>query len=346
MTTRLGTAVLLITHDLALAAERAQKVVVMNKGEVVESGRTEDILGNPQHPYTKALLAAAPSVAAIRLKEQPPAYADDPQSRPIPNLVEVRDIFKTYKARGKRLPIQANNGVSFDIPKGKTVALVGESGSGKTTTSKMLLRLVDPTSGSITFDGQDVASMNKSTAAMFRQRVQPIFQDPYSSLNPMHSVGRIIAEPLAFYKRGNMEQRESRVRELLAQVALPHGLVDRRPSQLSGGQRQRVAIARAIALNPDLLICDEPVSALDVMVQAQILKLLSRLQDELGLTYLFISHDLAVVRLISDYVCVMTAGQIVESASTEDLFQNPQHPYTRKLLGSVPGNALTVMGPA
>jgi peptide/nickel transport system ATP-binding protein len=205
-----------------------------------------------------------------------------------------------------------------------------------------MLKLVDPTSGQISFDGIDLAAMSKKQLAAFRQRVQPIFQDPYSSLNPMYTVGSIVGEPLAFYRRGTRSERRERVRELLEQVALPADLIDRRPSQLSGGQRQRVAIARALALDPDLLVCDEPVSALDVIVQAQVLALLGRLQRERGLSYLFISHDLAVVRLISDYVCVMKAGEIVEAAPSEELFKNPQHPYTKALLASIPGNELNI----
>ncbi|WP_395474718.1 ABC transporter ATP-binding protein [Saccharopolyspora spinosa] len=217
---------------------------------------------------------------------------------------------------------------------------MGESGSGKTTTSRMLLRLIEPSSGSIFFEGQEIATMDKAQLAGFRQRVQPVFQDPYASLNPMYTIGRIVEEPLAFYKRGGKAQRRARVLELLDQVALSSDVIDRRPAELSGGQRQRVAIARAIALNPDLLICDEPVSALDVMVQAQILRLLDRLQAELGLSLLFISHDLAVVRLIADYVCVMKDGEVVEANSNNEIFENPQHPYTRKLLGSVPGHEI------
>ncbi len=234
------------------------------------------------------------------------------------------------------------NDVSLAIPRGETVAIVGESGSGKTTTARMLLKLIQPTSGLIRFEGQDISSLNRAESKNFRQKVQPIFQDPYSSLNPMFTIERLIGEPLDFYKRGSGADRRKRVRQLLDDVALPQSMLRRYPSELSGGQRQRVAIARALALSPELIVCDEPVSALDVLVQDQVLKLLRDLQSEYGLSYLFISHDLAVVRLISDYVCVMKDGALVEAASSEEIFTNPRDPYTRRLLASIPGNELNI----
>jgi peptide/nickel transport system ATP-binding protein len=359
MTEELGTAVLLITHDLGLAAERAEQLVVMHRGLVVETGPAEQILEDPRHPYTRSLVKAAPSVAAVRL--QPGAYAagTDERARPAEedfaakpdtvsmardadNIVELKNLTKAYKIRGREDDFYAARNVTLEVPRGRTVAIVGESGSGKTTTARMLLKLIEPTSGSMTFDGMDVASLGKEQLRDFRQRVQPVFQDPYSSLNPMFTIGRIIEEPLSTYKRGNAGERAARVRELMDQVALPHSMLRRYPSELSGGQRQRVAIARALALKPELLVCDEPVSALDVLVQAQILKLLGDLQAELGLSYLLISHDLAVVRLISDYVCVMKDGELVEAASSEEVFTNPRHPYTRRLLASIPGNELEI----
>lgn len=218
----------------------------------------------------------------------------------------------------------------------------GESGSGKTTTARMLLKLIEPTEGTIRFEGNDIAKLSRAQAKEFRQRVQPVFQDPYSSLNPMFTIERLIAEPLEFYKRGSRAERKARVRTLLDDVALPQSMLQRYPSELSGGQRQRVAIARALALSPDLIVCDEPVSALDVLVQDQILTLLGDLQKEYGLSYLFISHDLAVVRLISDYVCVMKDGALVEAATSEEIFTNPRDPYTRRLLASIPGNELGI----
>ncbi|MGF6824015.1 peptide/nickel transport system ATP-binding protein [Microbacterium sp. ZKA21] len=359
MTRELGTAVLLITHDLGLAAERAERVIVMHRGKVVEQGPAKQILENPQHPYTQSLVQAAPSVAAVRLIPQSApsvdasaGSADDrtsslPQSSPslskgADNIVEIENLTKVYPVRGRREDFVAVNDVSLAIPRGETVAIVGESGSGKTTTARMLLKVVEPTSGVIRFDGTDIAGMNREETRSFRQRVQPIFQDPYSSLNPMFTIERLIGEPLDFYKRGSRAERRARVRKLLDDVALPQSMLRRYPSELSGGQRQRVAIARALALAPDLVVCDEPVSALDVLVQDQILTLLGDLQREYGLSYLFISHDLAVVRLISDYVCVMKDGALVEAASSEEIFTNPRDPYTRRLLASIPGNELNI----
>lgn len=348
MTRELGTAVLLITHDLGLAAERAERVIVMHRGKVVEQGPARQILDDPQHPYTQALVKAAPSVAAARL--QPGVFSgstatgsdagtgDAPASD---NIVEIEDLTKVYPVRGAD-DFVAVDKVSLEIPRGRTVAIVGESGSGKTTTARMLLKLIEPTSGTIRYEGKDIATLSRAETKTFRQRVQPIFQDPYSSLNPMFTIERLIAEPLEFYKRGSAAERRALVRKLLDDVALPQSMLRRYPSELSGGQRQRVAIARALALSPDLVVCDEPVSALDVLVQDQILRLLGDLQQEYGLSYLFISHDLAVVRLISDYVCVMKDGALVEAATSEEIFTNPRDPYTRRLLSSIPGNELGI----
>lgn len=345
MTRELGTAVLLITHDLGLAAERAQRVVVMHRGRVVEQGPARQILEDPQHPYTQSLVKAAPSIAAARL--QPEVFEasreTDAGEEPVSDtIVEIEGLRKVYPIRGQAEDFVAVDDVSLAIPRGKTVAIVGESGSGKTTTARMLLKLIEPTAGTIRFEGNDIAKLDRAQSREFRQRVQPVFQDPYSSLNPMFTIERLIAEPLEFYKRGNRAERRARVRKLLDDVALPQSMLQRYPSELSGGQRQRVAIARALALSPDLIVCDEPVSALDVLVQAQILTLLGDLQKEYGLSYLFISHDLAVVRLISDYVCVMKDGALVEAASSEEIFTNPRDPYTRRLLASIPGNELGI----
>ena len=358
MTGELGTSVLLITHDLGLAAERAARVVVMHRGRIVEQGPARQILEDPQQPYTQALVKAAPSVAAVRLRPEayratpPPAAVTDPAasgaSAPADtaarrdHIVEIENLTKLYKIRGRKDDFAAVSDVSLAIPRGETVAIVGESGSGKTTTARMLLKVIEPTSGTIRFEGQDVAGLKGAQLREFRQKVQPIFQDPYSSLNPMFTIERIVAEPLEFYKRGTARDRAARVRKLLDDVALPQTMLRRYPSELSGGQRQRVAIARALALNPELIVCDEPVSALDVLVQDQILTLLRDLQGEYGLSYLFISHDLAVVRLISDYVCVMKDGALVEAASSEEIFTNPRDPYTRRLLSSIPGNELDI----
>lgn len=351
MTRELGTAVLLITHDLGLAAERAERVIVMHRGRVVEQGPARQILDAPQHPYTQQLVKAAPSVAAARL--QPGVFsgsADESSDAALrqaqgagsaDNIVEIEGLTKVYPIRGAD-DFVAVDDVSLEIPRGRTVAIVGESGSGKTTTARMLLKLIEPTKGTIRYEGKDIATLNRAEARTFRQKVQPIFQDPYSSLNPMFTIERLIAEPLEFYRRGSASERRARVRKLLDDVALPQSMLRRYPSELSGGQRQRVAIARALALSPDLIVCDEPVSALDVLVQDQILRLLGDLQSEYGLSYLFISHDLAVVRLISDYVCVMKDGALVEAATSEEIFTNPRDPYTRRLLASIPGNELGI----
>lgn len=368
MTDERGTSVMLITHDLGLAAERASRVVVMNRGRIVEQGPARQILEDPQHPYTQALVKAAPSVAAVRLRPEafrtpadaaaspaaapsaapqgPPALVAERTSEPAGTapdyIIEVEGLTKVFPVRGQKEDFVAVDDVSFAIPRGETVAIVGESGSGKTTTARMVLKVIDPTSGVIRFDGEDVAGLKGKQLSSFRQRVQPIFQDPYSSLNPMFSIERLITEPLDHYKRGSSRDRAARVRQLLDDVALPQAMLRRYPSELSGGQRQRVAIARALALSPDLIVCDEPVSALDVLVQDQILTLLGDLQREYGLSYLFISHDLAVVRLISDYVCVMKDGRLVEAATSEEIFTNPRDPYTRSLLASIPGNELDI----
>lgn len=341
MTRELGTSVLLITHDLGLAAERAKQVVVMHRGRVVEQGPAKQILEDPQHPYTQSLVKAAPSVAMARLA--PEDFINDGEvSDAADIIVEFENVSKEFPVRGSREPFKAVDDVSLKVPRGTTVSIVGESGSGKTTTARMLLKAYEPTSGTIKFEGKDVFGLSRAEQREFRQRVQPVFQDPYSSLNPMFTIERIIQEPLDFYKKGSKSEREKRVRELLDHVALPGSMARRYPSELSGGQRQRVAIARALALNPDLIVCDEPVSALDVLVQDQILRLLGDLQKELGLSYLFISHDLAVVRLISDYVGVMQQGKLVEAATSEEIFTNPRDPYTRKLLASIPGNELKI----
>lgn len=259
------------------------------------------------------------------------------------DFVEVKDLTKVFKLRGswgRSEDFTAVDRVSFTIPKGTTTAVVGESGSGKSTVARMMLGLEPITSGTIIFDDQDVASLKGREMFRFRRRVQPIFQDPYGSLDPMYNIFRTIEEPLKVHRVGSAKERERKVRELLDQVALPASMMARYPNELSGGQRQRVAIARALALNPELVVCDEAVSALDVLVQAQILNLLAELQHELGLTYLFITHDLAVVRQIADRVCVMEKGKLVESGSTDAVFEDPTTDYTRQLLDAIPGAGL------
>ncbi|MFJ5959432.1 dipeptide ABC transporter ATP-binding protein [Pseudarthrobacter oxydans] len=350
MTSELGTAVLLITHDLGLAAERADKVVVMYRGQVVESGPSLELLQNPQHPYTKRLVESAPSLASRRIqvaKEQGVEAADllapAAEALTADNVLQIQDLRKVYKLRqglGKSSDFAAVDGVTFDVLRGTTTAIVGESGSGKSTVAKMVLQLERPTDGKILFDGVDTSLLKPSELFKFRRRVQPIFQDPYGSLDPMYNIYRTIEEPLRVHKIGNKASREKKVRELLDQVALPQSTMQRYPNELSGGQRQRVAIARALALDPEVIICDEAVSALDVLVQAQVLNLLADLQSNLGLTYLFITHDLAVVRQIADHVCVMEKGRLVETGSTDDVFDAPQQEYTQALLNAIPGAKL------
>src|SRR6476661_6046566 len=351
MTTELGTAVLLITHDLGLAAERADKVVVMYRGQVVESGPSLELLQNPQHPYTQRLVASAPSLASRRIQaaKELGVETDDMLAPSETGVVEpaktdevlqiqnLRKVFKLRSGLGKSTDFTAVDDVSFSVKRGTTTAIVGESGSGKSTVAQMVLNLLQPTSGKIVFDGVDTSTLNSKEIFAFRRRVQPIFQDPYGSLDPMYNIFRTIEEPLRTHKIGDKASREKKVRELLDQVALPQSAMQRYPNELSGGQRQRVAIARALALDPEVIICDEAVSALDVLVQAQVLNLLADLQSRLGLTYLFITHGLAVVRQIADHVCVMEKGKLVETGSTDDVFDSPQQDYTRALLNAIPG---------
>jgi peptide/nickel transport system ATP-binding protein len=380
LTAQLGTAVLLITHDLGLAAERADRLVVMYRGEVVETGPALEILRRPQHEYTKRLMAAAPSLASrrIQLAKQVgqddvvaadllavTAGADDAPGAvgpsgpattavaagpaggppPVDHIIEVSGVSKVFQLRGKGLfsrstDFTAVDDISFVIPRGTTVAIVGESGSGKSTVARMMLDLLKPSSGEIRFNGRPVGGADRAAEIAFRRQVQPIFQDPYASLDPLFTIYRTIEEPLRAHGAGSPAQRRDRVHELMDAVALAPALLRRYPAELSGGQRQRVAITRALALNPDLVVCDEAVSALDVIVQSQILRLLADLQHRLGLSYLFISHDLAVVRQIADHVCVMENGRIVEQGSADDVFDRPQEPYTRMLLDAIPGAAL------
>jgi len=342
MTTELGTAVLLITHDLGLAAERAEKVVVMYKGRVVEYGPALDILRNPQHPYTKRLISSAPSLSAQR-GDKHEAIVDEIVPGKAEPLLKVSNLTKVYDIRkgfGKKEQFTAVDNVSFEIPKGTTTAVVGESGSGKSTIAQMVLNLLDKTEGEIVFDGEQIGNLSERKLFKYRRRVQPIFQDPYGSLDPMYSIYRTIEEPLRIHGIGSSASRQKKVKELLEQVSMPASTMHRFPNELSGGQRQRIAIARALALQPEMIVCDEAVSALDVLVQAQVLELLDELQRDMGLTYLFITHDLAVVRQIADNVCVMEHGKIVEQGTADEIFNAPKSEYTRNLLGAIPGASL------
>jgi peptide/nickel transport system ATP-binding protein len=371
LTGELGTAVLLITHDLGLAAERAEHLVVMYRGRVVESGSAPEILRDPQHAYTRKLVDSAPSLAAgrtssdrrraavraraIRAVERQAETADGASGAAgtefagAPDYIVVAEhLTKKFEIRGsapwRSSELLAVDDVSFRLRRGTTTAIVGESGSGKSTVAKLVLGLSAPTGGRVTFDGHPVTGLDRKANLAFRRRVQPVFQDPYGSLDPMYSIHRTIEEPLRTHRIGTPRQRAATVRDLLDKVALPASVLRRYPNELSGGQRQRVAIARALALSPEVVVCDEAVSALDVLVQAQILTLLNELQAELGLSYLFITHDLAVVREIADDVLVMRQGRIVEAATVAEVFDTPRSDYTHRLLDAIPGRDLPATG--
>ena len=338
-----GTAVLLVTHDLGVAADRAQRVVVLNRGRVVEEGTASGILSSPSDPYTRQLLSDAPALASgdfrrpsapLFLRDAGAAAAQNPYAIVAEGL--VKEFAVGARRRGA---FRAVDGVSFQVRRGTTHALVGESGSGKTTTARLVTRFLQPDAGRIELDGVDIAGLERGSLRQLRRRVQLVYQNPFSSLDPRQSVAQIVTEPLHNFREGTRAKRRARAAELIDRVALPADVLERSPQELSGGQRQRVAIARALAIRPEVVVLDEAVSALDVTVQARILELLESLQQELGLTYLFISHDLAVVRRISHTVSVMRHGQVLETGSTEAIFTTPTHEYTRELLAAVPGRS-------
>jgi peptide/nickel transport system ATP-binding protein len=359
-------AMLLITHDLGIVANMADEVVVMYNGKVVESGTVVDIFHDPRHPYLKALMRAVPRfnmapgerLTPIRELQAATDHLISGRGRPHEEpqagaaqrndpLLVVRNLVKRFQTRktsilGRKLAgeVRAVDDVSFHVDAGECLGLVGESGCGKTTTAKMLLRSVTPDSGEIVFNDRgaprDVLSLKSDELFDYRRKVQFVFQDPFSSLNPRMTVNDILAEPLVIHGVGDEEERFARVKELMALVGLDVRYLRRYPHSFSGGQRQRIGIARALALGPQLLICDEPVSALDVSVQAQVLNLLLDLKSALKLTYIFISHNLAVVNYLADRIAVMCAGRLVEIAPYEELFRNPIHPYTKALLAAVP----------
>jgi peptide/nickel transport system ATP-binding protein len=350
-------AVLFITHDLGLVGEIADRVIVMRHGEVREEGSAARVLGQPEDSYTRALLHCRP-----KLDERPlrlPVIDDYLSGRVQPGdvfpqrtrgyaqgdapLLEVKHLAKSFYFReglfGKR-EFKAVQDVSFTLPRGKTLGVVGESGSGKTTVGLTLLRLHRATGGSALFDGRDIMTMSDRDYQPYKRRIQIIFQNPYASLNPRFTVGQILLEPMRIHKIGaNDAERTEHARYLLQRVGLPEHAFQRWPHEFSGGQRQRIAIARCLTMKPEILVCDESVSALDVSVQAQVLNLLQDLQDEYRMSYIFISHDLSVVKYISDRVMVMHHGSVVEMADADELYRNPQHPYTRSLLAAIPRGA-------
>ncbi len=351
-----GMAVIFITHDMGVVAEVADRTIVMFKGEAVEQGATETTFTTPRHPYTRALLAAVPKLGSMAGQARPMRFAvvdtqtgeaDIPAQMPdtvsdtgkpllsVSNLVTRFDVRRGVLGRVSGR-VHAVENISFDLRAGETLALVGESGCGKSTTGRSILRLVPPTSGQVLFEDRDVASLPRRELRQMRQRMQMIFQDPYASLNPRKTVGSAIAEPIVIHGLADRKGANEMVADLLRQVGLSPDMASRLPHEFSGGQRQRLCIARALALSPKLIVADEAVSALDVSIKAQVINLMLDLQQELGLAYLFISHDMAVVERVSHRVAVMHLGEIVEIGPRQAIFDNPQHPYTQKLMAAVP----------
>ncbi|MCP1309515.1 ABC transporter ATP-binding protein [Paenibacillus tyrfis] len=330
---KLGTSIILITHDLGVVAGMCDRVVVMKEGEIVETGTTEEIFYSPKHPYTIRLLNALPRLDEKKKPKPAPLITRSAGDRP---LLEVRSL-KQYFDLGKGQIVKAVNDISFDIRAGETLGVVGESGSGKSTTGRAILRLNEPTGGEVLFKGIALNRLNRGEMKTMRRYMQMIFQDPYASLNPRLRIVDIIGEALDVHQiAGGKKERQKRVEELLDMVGLSPAHAMRYPHEFSGGQRQRIGIARTLAIEPEFIVCDEPLSALDVSIQSQIVKLLEELQQRLGLTYLFIAHDLSMVKHISDRVAVMYKGKIVELAESEELYENPQHAYTKSLLAAIP----------
>ena len=344
-----GTAVMFITHDMAVVAQMADRVVVMFRGEKVEEGTVEDIFENPQHPYTKALLAAVPKLGEMTGKAYPEQMVlmgrDQSKVKPIKGsdevFLEVENLTTRFAVNGGFFRrtianVHAVEDLSFTINKGQTLSLVGESGCGKSTAGRSILRLVEPQKGAVRLDGKDIMALDTNSLRNSRLDMQMIFQDPFASLNPQMQLSDQVAEPMHNFAIFKGKAIQDRVEMLFDRVELPRSFMRRYPHELSGGQRQRVAIARALALNPKLIIADEAVSALDVSVQAQVLNLMMELQSELNLSFLFISHDMAVVERVSHHVGVMYLGRIVEMGPRSAVFENPQHPYTQALMKAVP----------
>jgi peptide/nickel transport system ATP-binding protein len=326
-----GTAVLLVTHDLGVAADRANHIVVLKGGRIQEQGRTEEVLANPRSEYTRKLLADAPSLGKVRHASRARGLHSEAD-----HAVVVENLVQDFSVGGRET-FRAVDRVSFSVRRGSTHAIVGESGSGKTTTARSIVGFNKPTGGRILVDGIDVTALRGETLRQFRRKIQLVYQNPFASLDPLQTIFQIVEEPLLNFDSIPREDRARKVRAILDRVGLPPSALTRKARALSGGQRQRVAIARALVLDPQVLVLDEAVSALDVTVQAQILDLLDELQQALGLTYLFISHDLAVVRQISDTVSVLHNGRQVDSGRVEDVFLRPGSTYTRELIGAIPG---------
>jgi peptide/nickel transport system ATP-binding protein len=342
--------VLFISHDLGLVGEIASSVIVMRNGEVRETGPVAEIFGAPKDAYTKALLACRPPLDTR--PRRLPVIDDIMNNRPVsgaqriasagtgPALIEVSGLRKAYRLKDglfRHRTIDAVKGADFALRKGRTLGVVGESGSGKTTLGMMLTRLTDASAGSILFEGTDLATLGAASMRPYRRRIQIIFQNPYASLNPRFTVGRILMEPMRIHGIGADEDARARLAlGWLEKVGLPALAFGKYPHEFSGGQRQRIAIARCLTLQPEIIVCDESVSALDVSVQATVLNLLLDLQEEFGLTYVFISHDLAVVKYMADDILVMSKGEIVEQGSSDAIYSNPSHPYTRQLLAAIP----------
>lgn len=353
---------LFITHDLGVIADIADEVVVMYRGDIVEKGQSEQIFKSPKHPYTKGLLACRPSleknprrlpvvsdfmtpdgqekpfdVDRLKLQKQTRAISDQQ-----PILLEIKNVKKHFPLKkgflgGVKSWVHAVDDVTLNVRRGRTLGLVGESGCGKTTLGRTILRLIEPTAGQIVYNGTDITALDKEKMRAMRRKMQIIFQDPYASLNPRMTIGAALMEPMVIHNLGSgREERLEMAGELMKRVGLDRAMLNRYPHEFSGGQRQRICIARALAVKPEFIVCDESVSALDVSIQAQILNLLLDLQEELHLTYVFISHDLAVVKFIADEVAVMYNGKVVEMNDAVGIYENPQHDYTKKLLGAIP----------
>ncbi len=360
----IGMSVMFITHDMGVVAEVADRVVVMLAGKKIEEGSTIEIFNNPKHPYTKALLSAVPKLGSMSGRKLPAKFANvdirrsegedfkkiinkptllemkDTVNHKSKPLLQINELTTRYDIKhglnGKPGSVHAVENISFDLQPGETFGLVGESGCGKSTTGRSIIRLTEPTRGSVIFNGVELTKLSSKEMIPYRRQMQMIFQDPFASLNPRMTVGEIIAEPILVHTLKETSGANKKVKQLLDRVGLDVSYMSRYPHELSGGQRQRIGIARALALEPKLIIADEAVSALDVSIQAQVINLMLELQEDFGLSYLFISHDMAVVERVSHKVAVMYLGEIVEIGLRHQIFQNPQHPYTKKLMSAVP----------